>query len=365
VLCDAIVASSRQSSFPELLNPFNSRISKPLQDCKYRHQHFIHLSHFIQNYQNQEFASSLSLPASTMVSNPSSTGSANSRDTVPQSIVSYSAVVMDIEGTTTDISFVKNTLFPYARLHAEDFLREAMDHQDPEILPVISMLVEQSDLDAFCLANVHQVPVTDPALLAGDFFPIDLEHSLDSIVRNVHWQISHDRKTQSLKALQGFIWRSGYASGALQGHVYDDILPMFLSWHQLGIPLYIYSSGSISAQKLLFQNTRYGDLTCFLQGHFDTTTGSKVDASSYLSIAECLEREHNIQSRSEILFLTDLSKEVEAARAAGYQVAQLIRPGFNGQPVSEVPNLVDFLALLTPCVVRPYLETINEIKLNP
>ncbi|KAM3940354.1 enolase-phosphatase E1 isoform 2-T2 [Leptodactylus fuscus] len=159
------------------------------------------------------------------------------------------------------------------------------------------------------------------------FVPIPSEHEAElqvikGVVDNVHWQMSLDRKTTALKQLQGHMWRSAYASGKVKGEVYDDVVPALNKWKEAGLKLYIFSSGSVEAQKLLFGYSIEGDLLELFQGHFDTTVGSKVESESYRRIADRIGC-----PTDNILFLTDVIYEAEAAREAGVHVAVAVRPG--------------------------------------
>ncbi len=132
--------------------------------------------------------------------------------------------------------------------------------------------------------------------------------------------IDEDRKATPLKALQGMIWRQGYESGELKGHVYDDTPEFLRRWHGRGLKLYVYSSGSVEAQKLIFGHTAFGDLTPLFSGYFDTRVGGKREAQSYMTIL----RDTGL-SGQDMLFLSDIAEELDAARAAGLRTCQLLR----------------------------------------
>ena len=203
------------------------------------------------------------------------------------------AVVTDIEGTTSSISFVKEVLFPYAAAHMADFLREHWD--EPAV---------QEQIRAMASDTGEKVTTADDA---------------DRILQQ--W-IREDRKVTPLKALQGMIWKAGYQSGAYTAHVYPDTAPALRRWHAAGLPLYVYSSGSIAAQKLFFGYSDAGDLTPLFSGYFDTTTGMKQEVDSYRKIALAIG-----VPASEILFLSDIEGELDAAREAGFQTILLDRDG--------------------------------------
>jgi enolase-phosphatase E1 len=200
------------------------------------------------------------------------------------------AIVTDIEGTTSSISFVKDVLFPYARERMGEFVRSHA--HEPQI---------QSQLEA-----VNH--------LAGR--TMDLEESIQQLC---DW-IDEDRKATPLKSLQGLIWEEGYRLGHFHGHMYPDAAAGLQQWHLAGIPLYVFSSGSIKAQKLLFSHTDNGDITPLFSGYFDTTTGPKLESDSYRAIANQI----GVPPEG-ILFLSDIEGELDAAAAAGFMTYQLIR----------------------------------------
>ncbi|XP_043917123.1 enolase-phosphatase E1 isoform X2 [Protopterus annectens] len=149
-----------------------------------------------------------------------------------------------------------------------------------------------------------------------------LEQTMQNVVDNVLWQMSLDRKTTALKQLQGHMWRTAYASGQLQGEIYSDVAPAIRKWREAGNRVYIYSSGSVEAQKLLFRYSTEGNLLELFDGHFDTQTGQKVESESYRKIAQVIGCSVN-----NILFLTDVTKEAKAAEEAGVNVMVVVRPG--------------------------------------
>ncbi len=201
------------------------------------------------------------------------------------------AIVTDIEGTTSSVSFVLEVLFPYAR---ERMARFVTDHRDQ---PAV----------AAELAAVRKEEGTPDA---------SLQDVIDTLIR---W-IDEDRKATPLKALQGMIWAEGYANGQLEGHVYDDVPGCLQSWKAQGKTLAVYSSGSIAAQKLIFGHTKFGDLTPLFSAYFDTTTGGKREQTSYTRIVESL-----ALSPQEVLFLSDIQQELDAARVAGLRTCGLER----------------------------------------
>ena len=200
------------------------------------------------------------------------------------------AIVTDIEGTTSSIDFVHQELFPYARKHMRSFL------QTHGRLPEVA-------------AQLHEVAQIEGRQLA-------VEDAADVLDR---W-IAEDRKVTPLKALQGMIWKVGYENGELKGHVYPDTPKYLRAWFEAGIKLYVYSSGSVEAQKLIFGHTAYGDLTPLFSGYFDTRIGGKREPASYQKILG----ETNTVADA-VLFLSDVGEELDAARQAGLRTFQLLR----------------------------------------
>ena len=225
-------------------------------------------------------------------------------------------VLLDIEGTTTPIAFVHEVLFSYARSEVRSFLREHF--VSTELLADLQQLREEHAIDM--KQNLHP-----PALLES---PRDAE--IDSFGEYVSWLIDRDRKSTGLKSLQGKIWKQGYIDGTLKAELFADVAPALERWRQAGLKISIFSSGSSLAQKLLFAHTEAGDLTRFIDNYFDTTVGSKTDVASYLRIASAL----HLPAR-EVLFISDVVPELDAAGAAGMQTLLSVRPGNQPQPSAE------------------------------
>ncbi len=200
-------------------------------------------------------------------------------------------ILTDIEGTTTDISFVHDVLFPYSAKHLSAWVRKNLE------LPITQDILQQ----------VREITGKSN---------LDVESCLNQLI---NWQ-AEDKKITPLKTLQGLIWREGYDKGELKAHVYADAVEYLQNWHDAGLTLAVYSSGSIAAQKLLFTNTSVGDLTSLFSAYFDTTTGSKVESQSYVKIADELS-----VLPQQILFLSDSLKELVAASAANLNVCGLNR----------------------------------------
>ncbi|KAJ6837193.1 putative bifunctional methylthioribulose-1-phosphate dehydratase/enolase-phosphatase E1 1 isoform X2 [Iris pallida] len=221
-------------------------------------------------------------------------------------------IVLDIEGTTTPISFVTDVLFPYARDNVRNHLTSTFDSKETK--DDIDLLRAQVN-DDLEKRVVGSVPI--PPDNAGK------EKVIDSLVTNVEAMIKADRKITALKQLQGHIWRTGFGNNELQGIVFEDVPEALKKWHANGIKVYIYSSGSREAQRLIFGNTTFGDLRKYLCGFFDTSVGNKRETRSYFEISQSV----GVDKPSEILFVTDVYQEAVAAKAAGLEVMISIRPG--------------------------------------
>ncbi|KAK4369174.1 hypothetical protein RND71_012966 [Anisodus tanguticus] len=221
-------------------------------------------------------------------------------------------IILDIEGTTTPISFVTDVLFPYARNNVGRHLDATYDSAETQ--QDIKLLRAQVQQD---LENGVAGAVCIPSDDAGKM------EVIAALVVNVEAMIKADRKITALKELQGHIWQTGFQNNGLQGLVFDDVPAALEKWTALGIRVYIYSSGSRLAQRLLFGHTKHGDLRNYLYGFFDTTVGNKRETKSYAEITASL----GVDNPSEILFVTDVYQEATAAKAAGLEVIISIRPG--------------------------------------
>lgn len=207
--------------------------------------------------------------------------------------MNYSAIITDIEGTTSRISFVTEVLFPYAAKHLPDFIRQ--QQQQPA---VVSELAEVRQLMGEPQADIDRC-----------------------ITQLLDW-LAADQKVTPLKTLQGMVWADGYANGAFKGHIYPDVAAKLADWHRQGIQLHVYSSGSVAAQQLLFKHSDFGDLTALFSGYFDTRIGAKRDVSAYAAILQQLQ----LPPR-QVLFLSDVTAELDAASQLGIATVQLIRDG--------------------------------------
>jgi enolase-phosphatase E1 len=216
------------------------------------------------------------------------------------------AILLDIEGTTTPIDFVFKTLFPYARLRLGQFLAAHAD--EPEVRADMEALRAQHRADA-------AASLQPPAWIDT---PASLE--LESAASCGQWLMDRGSKCSPLKSLQGKIWEEGYAKGELHGEVYPDVPPAFARWSAQRKIIAIFSSGSVLAQRLLFSSTASGDLTRFLTAYFDTTVGPKNARTSYAKIAAALQLDP-----PSILFISDVAKELDAARDAGMTTKLCVR----------------------------------------
>lgn len=209
---------------------------------------------------------------------------------------SVAYILTDIEGTTTSVSFVYDVLFPYFRAHIDE--TEQLMH-----LPEVQELIDQTK--TIWRTETGQVLSSTQEVL--------------NVLRQ--WS-EEDRKITPLKTLQGILWKKGYQSGEIRGHVYPDVPSALERWKQQGISIGVFSSGSVAAQKLIFGYSEAGDLTPCFSHYFDTKTGGKREAATYTAIAEQIGL-----SPAQVLFLSDIREELVAAQAAGFQTMQLLRPG--------------------------------------
>ena len=233
------------------------------------------------------------------------------------------AILLDIEGTTTPLAFVHEALFPFARRALEPFVRAHVDR--PEFAVVVQHLRAEWRNDS---ARGDQPPAWSGESSSG-------EEQISSIVRYAGWLMDRDRKASGLKELQGLIWQRGYEEGALRGDVFADVPDALRRWHDSGVTIAIYSSGSVLAQQLLFRSTPFGDLTPLIDAYFDTSVGAKRAAESYRVIAERLGK-----PPARCLFISDLPAELAAARAAGLRAVLSIRPG--NAAANDAESIRDF-----------------------
>ena len=204
-------------------------------------------------------------------------------------------ILTDIEGTTTEVSFVYDILFPYFRSHMDEWKTVDSDQMNQVLEQTRVLVLEEQSIN---LTNKEAI--------------------FDQLRQ---WSIE-DRKVTPLKTFQGMVWEQGFKSGAIKGHMYPDVKPALERWAKMGMKLAIFSSGSIAAQKQLFGFSTEGDLTPYFSAYFDTTTGMKRDEQTYHLIVQQLHA-----SANSVLFLSDIPQELEAANAAGMRTLQLVRPG--------------------------------------
>jgi enolase-phosphatase E1 len=218
------------------------------------------------------------------------------------------AALIDIEGTVGSIAFVRDVLFPYAKVRLDDYV--AAHIEEPEVRAILDEAAREAHLDV---------------------------HDLPGILRALHDWSDRDVKVTPLKAMQGLIWAEGFTSSGIRGHLYSDAVDALHRFHDASVSLYIYSSGSIAAQKLLFGHTVAGDLLHLFSGFFDTTIGSKRDTASYERIAEEIGVAPN-----EIVFFSDSEAELDAAQDAGIQTVQLARPEDETTPSTRHTSIESF-----------------------
>ncbi len=235
-------------------------------------------------------------------------------------------ILLDIEGTTSSISFVHDVMFPFAREHLDEFLDANWSRED------VQRACEQ------IAADDGHASLKAWRDARGDAPAKDLVRA------EVHRLMDGDAKATGLKALQGLIWHGGFHSGQLAAHVYPDVIPAIERWRDHDIDVRIYSSGSVTAQKLFFGHVAgVGDCLHLFSGHYDTAIGGKKDSGSYLSIAA----DWGL-SPADIVFISDIAEELEAAQAAGFQVLASIRPGNSPLPPElNVTRIETFESILS------------------
>lgn len=221
------------------------------------------------------------------------------------------AIVTDIEGTTSSISFVRDVLFPYAHKRLPAFVETHGDR--PEVQHWLHEAAKEAEL---------------------------IEASRQDIIELLLQWMDEDRKSTALKALQGMLWEEGYVAGDYRAHLYPEVAARLRDWRADGLRLYVYSSGSVPAQQLFFRYSEAGNLTPLFAGYFDTETGPKREATSYLRIAEVIE-----EQPEHILFLSDVVEELDAARAAGLHTGWLLRQPQELPVTPEHPVFRDFDAI--------------------
>lgn len=232
-------------------------------------------------------------------------------------------IVLDIEGTTTSLRFIKDTIFPYIKRNLARYLRERW--QTDEVVATMARLIRQEERD---LKDGLQPPKIWKLVETND-----LNRVIDSVVGNVIWQMDSKRHNTALKQIQILVWVYGYENNELKGHVYDDVAQAFRKWRSMGIRLFVYSTGMAVAQQLLFSNSTQGNLLNLIENYFDLLVGPKTQASSFKKIA----KEYLCVPTSQILFLTDAPEEGKAAKDSGCQVV-LVQRAENKRIVTSVTN---------------------------
>jgi enolase-phosphatase E1 len=213
--------------------------------------------------------------------------------------------LLDVEGTVAPISFVYQQLFPYARAHFADFLEQNQSN------PAVA-----ADLTLLAAENRDEVESGCPTFTADSS-----QLRPDSAISYLHWLMDRDRKSTALKSLQGKIWKAGFESGELKGTLFPDVPDALRRWSAIA-SVAIYSSGSVEAQRLVFRHCVFGDLTGLIAAYFDTRTGPKQASASYAAIAAAM----NVKP-DEVLFFSDVVRELDAAREAGCRTRLVVREG--------------------------------------
>lgn len=226
-------------------------------------------------------------------------------------------LLFDIEGTTSSISFVHDVLFPFARSRAMEVL--AKNWHNPDVLAIGQKIIAEAE--GLGLSPVGTRDSSTP------------ERAFEAVCH----LMARDAKVTGLKQLQGLIWKEGFESGEIRSHVYPDLPGALRRFREAGLRLFIYSSGSIQAQKLYFAHTTEGNLLTHFEGHFDTTSGPKVESASYASIAASIG-----VHPGEICFFSDAVKEISAARGARMQTVWVVRPGNAPADKPEGPTIQSF-----------------------
>jgi enolase-phosphatase E1 len=234
---------------------------------------------------------------------------------------SLRGILLDIEGTTSPIDFVYKVLFPYARLHLEDYLKRNAGSRELE-------------RDLLQLREEYVKDLAE-ALTPPEWIDAPPYAQLQSVARYIFWLMDRDRKSPGLKSLQGKIWQEGYLKGEFKSRIFPDVPPALKDWKEKNLDVRIFSSGSVLAQKLLFANTEAGDLSGFLNGYFDTGIGPKTSAESFRRIAA----EFHLEA-SEVLFVSDVVKELDAASSSGMKTLLSVRPGNPLQPKDHAHGII-------------------------
>jgi enolase-phosphatase E1 len=238
--------------------------------------------------------------------------------------------LLDVEGTVAPISLVSEQLFPYARAHFSDFLKRNID--DPAVRADLMLLSEENE------AEFDQAAPRVPHVKFTGFVD-GTRYRFDALIYLI-WLMDRDRKSTALKSLQGKIWKTGFESGELKGTLFADVPDALRRWAARA-KVAIYSSGSVEAQRLLFRYSTFGDLTGLIGGYFDTRTGPKAASVSYAAIATAMKVEPG-----DVLFFSDVVRELDAAREAGCQTRLVVREGNAAIEDAHGHAVVESFALL-------------------
>jgi enolase-phosphatase E1 len=230
--------------------------------------------------------------------------------------------LLDIEGTVAPLSLVSEQLFPYARKHLADYLKLNLARLDV-----------QADLKLLAEENRSEQSEDCPT------FGVEIRNELHARAYLL-WLMDRDRKSTALKSLQGKIWKAGFESGELKGTLFADVPGAFARWAEQGM-VAIYSSGSVEAQQLLFQYSTYGDLTPLIASYFDTRVGAKSESASYVAIAAKLE-----VTPGDVVFFSDVVRELDAAREAGCETRLVVREGNAPVQYANGHALVESFAII-------------------
>jgi enolase-phosphatase E1 len=250
--------------------------------------------------------------------------------------------LLDVEGTVAPISLVSERLFPYARAHFEPFLWKALADPEQDLSEgsvFWDMMMLRLENEAELGDDVPRIlpEVTGVAGFAGEARAVSMSpaYGIPRILAYVNWLMDRDRKSTALKSLQGKIWKEGFESGELKGTLFADVPDAMRRW-AAHAQVAIYSSGSVEAQRLLFRYSIFGDLTRLISGYFDTRTGPKAASTSYAAIAAAMRVEPD-----EVLFFSDVVRELDAAREAGCQTRLVMREGNAPQDDAHGHKVID------------------------
>jgi enolase-phosphatase E1 len=221
---------------------------------------------------------------------------------VKETLQTPKVFLLDVEGTVAPISLIYDQMFPYARMHFEEFLQ--LHCSDPGVTADLAMLAEE---------NRAETDPSAPKFATPEYW--------DESIPYLNWLMDRDRKSTALKSLQGRIWQRGFESDELKGILFDDVPPALERW-STAAHVAIYSSGSVAAQMLLFRHSSFGDMTSLISGYFDTRTGPKTARASYESIAAAMGCEPG-----EVMFFSDVVRELDPAREAGCHTRLVMREG--------------------------------------